>query len=290
MKASTTLLVALVALLALPGCKRTETDKPATRAPAAASPQPDAEKIVVAPPTPPPAPPPSPVTPIPPEPPASADAGRQIATSGGGDGVTACMGCHGPQGEGNPAAGFPRIAGQPAYYLARQMTAFAGDARVNPVMSPIARAMTAQQIRDVSAYYALAEAPAAAASRAPAERGRVLAVVGDESRRLQACANCHGPAGAGEAPAMPYLAGQHAGYLVAAMAEWKSGVRKTDGSGQMPAIARQLSDQDVAALASFFSAQPPPRPAGSMVNIAAGSAARPVVDAKEDGTKPAGGR
>jgi len=202
--------------------------------------------------------------------------------------VTACVACHGAQGEGNPAGGFPRIAGQSQYYLAKQLAAFANESRNNPVMTPIAKAMSEQQMRDVGAYYASAEAPATSPAAGPAngkpaagalERGRLLAGVGDESIHVQACANCHGPAGAGEAPTYPYLAGQHASYLSTALAEWKGGTRNTDASGQMPAIAKLLSAQDIAALAAFYSAQQPPAPAGRMVNIAAGSSDKPAVAA-----------
>ncbi|MDB5959141.1 MAG: hypothetical protein JWP59_435 [Massilia sp.] len=218
---------------------------------------------------------------------ASSEAGRQLAASGAANGVTACTTCHGAQGEGNAAANFPRIAGQSAYYFNKQMDAFANGARDNPIMSPIAKAMTAQQRRDTSVWYASLQAPSAptpapapaAANAANVARGRVLAGVGDESKQLQACANCHGPGGRGEAPGYPYLAAQHAGYLQAVMGEWKSGLRKTDNSGQMQAIARRLSDTDVAALAAFYAAQAPPPPAALAVNIPAGSSARPAIAA-----------
>lgn len=223
-------------------------------------------------------------------PPASSDAGAKIAANGAPNGVAACAGCHGAQGEGNAAAGFPRIAGQPQAYLAGQMEAFANGSRNNPVMSPIAKAMDRQQMQDVSAYYALAQAataapataaPAKAGNAAPASlaRGSLLASVGDQEKRVQACANCHGPGGAGEAPSYPYIAGQHAPYLVSALNEWKSGARNNDPTQQMPMIAKRLSDQDIAALAAFFSAQPAPTPAGRLVNVPAGSVARPAVQA-----------
>jgi cytochrome c553 len=120
--------------------------------------------------------------------------------------------------------------------------------------------MSAEQIRDVSAWYA---SLAAGQNRpkpqdAGMARGRLLSEVGDASLGLQACATCHGPGGAGRQPDYPYLAGQHASYLTAAMAAWKSGARKTDGSGQMPHIARALADADVAALSNYFAAQPVP--------------------------------
>jgi len=188
--------------------------------------------------------------------------GAQLAARGGPNGVAACATCHGARGEGDAASGYPRIAGQSQAYLGTQLGAYANGARVNPVMQPIARAMSAEQIRDVSAWYAslAAGSPAAAArpSDAAMARGRLLSEVGDPSLGVQACANCHGPGGAGKQPDYPYLAGQHANYLTASMAAWKSGARKTDGSGQMPHIARALPEADVAALSAWFAAQPAP--------------------------------
>jgi cytochrome c553 len=253
--------------------------------------------------------------PIPPVPQAVAaaamgnvQAGQQLATAGTTNGVTACVGCHGAQGEGNAAGGFPRIGGQSAYYLAKQLGAYANGARVNPIMQPIAKAMNIQQMRDAGAYYATlgggggaagaaggaAASPAAAAPKgnparggSPQQRAQQLSSVGDESKGVQACANCHGPGGMGQPPAYPYLAGQHANYLTATMTEWRNGARKTDNSGQMPHIAKQLDDADVAALSAYFSAQPAPPPAAKMVNIAAGSVLRPAVAAQAGGPKGA---
>ena len=225
----------------------------------------------------------------------SPEAGQQIAAAGSANGVTACTTCHGAKGEGNPAGNFPLLAGQPEAYLAHQLLAFANGTRANDVMTPIAKAMTQQQVRDVSAWYASLGPPAAAAGTPAAkpaaalkQRGVALATTGDEAKQVQACANCHGPGGAGEAPSYPALAGQLAGYLTAAMAEWKTGARKTDPSGQMPAIAKKLDERDVAALAAYYAAQPPRAPA-LRVNVAAGSAARPAVAARAGGSGPPSG-
>jgi len=232
-----------------------------------------------------------PVAPVAPEPQGKPQAGQQLASAGGQNGITACVGCHGAQGEGNAQGGFPRLAGQGEAYLARQLTAYANGTRVNPIMQPIAKAMNAQQMRDAAAYYAsLGDAPDAAAGvpaagvpaagkagGGNAERGRVLSEIGDNSKEVQACANCHGPGGLGRQPVYPYLAGQHAGYLTAAMGEWKNGNRKTDPSGQMPHVARQLADADVAALSAYYSAQPAPPSAAKLVNIPAGSSQHPAV-------------
>jgi cytochrome c553 len=232
-----------------------------------------------------------PVAPVASEPQGNPQAGQQLASAGGQNGITACVGCHGAQGEGNAQGGFPRLAGQGEAYLARQLTAYANGARVNPIMQPIAKAMNAQQMRDAAAYYgSLGDAPDGAtgpsAGGAPAagkggggnaERGRVLSEIGDNGMEVQACANCHGPGGLGRQPVYPYLAGQHAGYLSAAMGEWKNGNRKTDPSGQMPHVAQQLADADVAALSAYYSAQPAPPSAARLVNIPAGSSQHPAV-------------
>jgi cytochrome c553 len=170
------------------------------------------------------------------------------------------------------------------------MAAFSGGTRANDVMSPIAKAMTPQQVLDVSAWYASldpppAPKPGAKPAAALMQRGMTLATKGDEAKHVQACANCHGPGGAGEAPTYPALAGQHAGYVTAAMAEWKSGVRKTDPTGQMPAIASKLDERDVAGLAAYYAALPPKAPA-KQVNVPAGSAARPAVAARAGASGP----
>ena len=222
--------------------------------------------------------------------------GAQIANRGA-NGVAACASCHGAKGEGNAGANFPRLAGQPHAYLARQLTSYANGSRRNAVMEPIAKGLSAQQIGEVAAYYAGLDAPtpkpAKPAQPVPAQaqkRAGQLAVAGDEKIAVQACANCHGPDGVGEPPVYPYLAGQHRGYLVATLTEWKSGARDTDPSKQMSMIGRRLSDDDIAALAAYYAAQQPPPPeprrAGQPV---AGTTARPAASPSSGTSTPATG-
>ena len=102
---------------------------------------------------------------------------------------------------------------------------------------------------------------AAGAGAASTGRGATLANVGDDSKGVQACANCHGPGGVGSGELYPYLAGQHANYLTATLGAWRDGSRANDPSGQMPLIAQGLAQQDIAAIAAYYAAQPP-RPTG----------------------------
>lgn len=83
-----------------------------------------------------------------------------------------CAACHGPQGEGNPALGGPRLAGMSDWYLVRQFSAFAsgqrgaapGDER-GASMRAIAGSLRSERaVRDVIAYAASLHIPAAATS------------------------------------------------------------------------------------------------------------------------------
>ena len=77
-----------------------------------------------------------------------------LAANGDGHGIPACSTCHGAGGEGNAAAGFPRLARLPAAYLVAQLNSFANGGRRNAVMEPIARQLTAGQRGQLAEFYA----------------------------------------------------------------------------------------------------------------------------------------
>jgi cytochrome c553 len=101
--------------------------------------------------------------------PAAIARGEAIAHQGiPGQSVPSCVDCHGPNPTGqNPA--YPRHAGQPADYLALQLELFKRDQRGGSayasLMRPIASRLTAEQMRDVAAYYASLPAESRAASK-----------------------------------------------------------------------------------------------------------------------------
>jgi len=183
--------------------------------------------------------------------------GKTIATQGTTTGVAACIGCHGAQGEGNAAAGFPRLAGTHAAYLSAQLAAFADGSRQNPVMQPLAKLLSPHDRDAVSAYFASLPAPPAiaasdAASIDPANTGAWLATRGRWSQGLPACAQCHGAGGLGVGTAFPPLAGQPAAYIAGQLNGWKHGTRAPGPMALMPAIAGKLSDTDIDAVAAYY--------------------------------------
>ena len=70
-------------------------------------------------------------------------------------GVPACMSCHGPDGAGDPKAGFPLLAGQHAKYIDTQLQTFRMETRSNDkqsMMRDIALKLTPKEMAAVAAY------------------------------------------------------------------------------------------------------------------------------------------
>ncbi len=168
-------------------------------------------------------------------------------------------------GEGRADAGYPRLAGQPESYLVRQLESYADGRRRSAVMEPLARSLTAEERQRLAAEFSARTAPAVETTQSYSARGEVLAVRGDHTLRIQACQNCHGPLGRGQAPYGPALAGLSPQYLRAEMAAWRSGARRTDPSGQMQAIAQRLPETDVVEVASYYAGLPLPPPASKQI-------------------------
>jgi cytochrome c553 len=83
--------------------------------------------------------------------------GERIYRAGNAEsGVAPCMGCHGPNGAGNPPANYPALRGQHAKYVENQLHGFAEGNRINEnsikMMQLIARRMTNREIRAVASY------------------------------------------------------------------------------------------------------------------------------------------
>lgn len=194
--------------------------------------------------------------------------GQAIAMHGTANGVAACISCHGAKGEGNAAAGFPRLAGVSAAYLSAQLTAFADGSRQNPIMQPMAKLLSARERAAVAQYFAgLPPPPAIKASEngsvKPSDVGAWIATRGRWDVGLPACVQCHGPGGIGVGATFPPLAGQPASYIASQLNNWKSGTRPPGPMALMPAVASKLSSTDITAVAAYYSGTDAPAEATS---------------------------
>ena len=90
--------------------------------------------------------------------PAQVDVGQSLYRGGAADrGVPAGMACHGPDGQGNPLAGYPVVSGQHASYIVNTLKAYAAGSRRsyaanNQIMSDIAAQLTEAEMQAVASY------------------------------------------------------------------------------------------------------------------------------------------
>ena len=126
--------------------------------------------------------------------------------------AAACGACHGADGN-SAAPNFPKLAGQNARYLSKQINDIKSGARPVPMMGALVANLSEQDIADISAYYA-SQSMSIGKAKDDAEMLALGARVyrgGNETTGTAACAACHSPTGAGNAAAgFPSLGGQHA--------------------------------------------------------------------------------
>ena len=183
-----------------------------------------------------------------------------------------CITCHGIDGKGMPAAGFPRLAGLPEAYIAKQLADFKSGRRENPVMQPIAQSLTDAEVAAVAkAYAALPKVNIKAGSveRPVPGSGAWIALRGAWDRNIPECTLCHGPSGVGVGTAFPPLAGQSAVYIESQLNAWRGtkaipATKKTqavpalapsrhnDPNGLMQHIAADLTEAEIKAVAEYF--------------------------------------
>lgn len=172
-----------------------------------------------------------------------------------------CANCHGLDGLSHMPK-FPKLAGQSAEYILKQLEDFLHGRRSNDdgQMETAAKVITDAQRLEVAQYFS-GLPPPSGLSEIPDEiiwRGRELFEKPNVIADVPACATCHAPASVMKSSesAIPLLAGQHRSYTVKQLLDFKSGSRGNDGSGAMQSIAKQLNDQDIEAVAAFLEATP----------------------------------
>lgn len=198
----------------------------------------------------------------------SALAGQQVAAqeaaagprkpdiAKGQAGAAVCAACHGATGQA-AAATFPNLAGQQYDYIVKQLHNFKvkeGQSvaeRDNPQMTPVASALSEDQIHDLAAFFSAQKIATSSArgDKASVDLGRSIFRGGIASKGVAACAACHGPAGSGIPGQFPRLSGQWADYTEAQLTAFRQGTRKNNAV--MNDIAGRLSDVEIKAVADY---------------------------------------
>jgi len=191
--------------------------------------------------------------------------------------AASCAGCHGEDGN-SMVSTFPKLAGQHADYLVKQLEAFKDGSRNAPMMAPLAMGLDKDSITDIAAYYATKrisgnalpvivsdededdEESESTPEDKEAEVKRLIAIGADLYRNgnleteVSACIACHGPVGEGNKPAsFPSLQGQHADYLIKALTDFKKGARSNVPDNMMHMIAKKMTDEEIKAVSFHIS-------------------------------------
>ena len=169
-----------------------------------------------------------------------------------------CAACHGADGN-SPTPANPKLAGQIPEYIQKQLGNFKSvpgkkSERENPIMGGMAAGLSAEDMRDVAAYFA-AQSPKPGAAKHPETLafGRKIWRGGDSAKGVPACAACHGAAGAGLPAQYPRLAGQYPEYIEAQLKAFRAGERRNDANKMMQSIASRMSDPEIRAVADYIS-------------------------------------
>jgi cytochrome c553 len=186
-----------------------------------------------------------------PAPKVDASRGEALFTNGDASrNVVACVSCHGAAGNSTIVQN-PKLAAQHESYLYKQLAEFKSAQRNNPIMTPIAKGMTEDEMRNIAAYLNKQEPkPGAARNKDTVALGRKIFLGGITEKNVPACAACHSPNGAGIPAQFARLAGQHQDYTAAQLIAFRSGARKN--SPQMATIAKRLADDEIQALSDYI--------------------------------------
>lgn len=169
--------------------------------------------------------------------------------------VEECQVCHGIAGDSQEPR-FPKLAGQHASYLYKQLLDFRQGKqgkRFNTIMSGVTANMTQRELFSLAVYFAQQQPSPGFALPQYVARGQQLYRGGDKTKQIPACSACHGPTGAGNPQAgIPWLSGQSARYTANQLAAFKQQRRYNDSNHMMVTISERLSDEDIAAVASYI--------------------------------------
>ena len=177
---------------------------------------------------------------------AQADEARAKKIIGG-----SCFLCHGAEGE-SASEVFPRLAGQNAEYIAKQLENFKSGKRKSSAMAPMVAELSPDDMAALGRFYGSRPPHKEAPKDAPlAAVGQYIYHQGNKFSGVPSCASCHGPEGAGS-NALPRLAGQHAAYLDNQLKQFNKRERNNDNA-VMHTVVEKMTPLEMAAVSEYLS-------------------------------------
>ena len=163
-----------------------------------------------------------------------------------------CAACHSIDGNSvNPI--WPKLAGQHASYIVKQLKDFKAGKRVNAQMTGMVAGLSEQDMADLGTYFASQKTKMGTAKPESIQLGQRIYRAGDRQTGVPACMACHGPAGNGIPGALyPSLQGQHAEYTATQLKMFKSEERSNDENNIMRSIASSMTNAQIDAVSEYI--------------------------------------
>lgn len=156
--------------------------------------------------------------------------------------------------DGISRADSPKLAGQYAAVIYKQLWDFRSGARTNAVMSPFAVNLTDQEIADLASYYAYLPRLPAYHPTPQLPKPRIV-IYGAPVRGIAPCGSCDGSLD--NKTGSPWLEGQSEAYMKAQLRAFATSQRTNDICQQMRNIARAMTLQEIDGAAAYYASQPP---------------------------------
>ena len=161
-----------------------------------------------------------------------------------------CFICHGADGESSSPV-FPRLAGQNAAYVARQLADYKAGRRRSSTMQPMVEDLAPADFAALGSWYATRPTHVhKVEDEELSQVGRFVYNRGNPYSGVAACSTCHGPAGHGT-DQLPRLAGQHAQYVENQLKQFNKRERTNDNA-VMHTIASKLTELETHAVAEYI--------------------------------------
>lgn len=198
----------------------------------------------------------------------------EIDLDNGDDINQVCAGCHGEYGQGDKSGEYPRLAGQPADFISKQLYLFQDRTRPNmPMVEHVEeRQMPPQDIADISAYLtrislqtrlppANEEDPDFDAYQRLLQSERVMQIPRaegniDKGKKLynKECRSCHGREAEGiEKDNSPMLAGQYTNYLWRQVDKYLNKIRIHDEEDPEEELLADFTHEEIRDIFAYVS-------------------------------------
>jgi cytochrome c553 len=167
-----------------------------------------------------------------------------------------CQGCHGEFGISTTAL-IPKLAGQYSQYIEKQVRNYWAGTRSHQIMNAAAATVNEADLPDVAAYFARQPRMIGDGSEGKSS-GKNIYLRGEASKLILACVNCHGIKGKGLDPNIfmfPVIGGQHSAYIRKQLFDFRDRSRTNSPNGIMNIIAKNLTDDEIEAVADYVSRQ-----------------------------------